>query len=69
MGTEVQLENRMINIEAKDPERNTSLDRKEVEQVSGDKRPRKEVAALPKSLGRTVADGAQGSGRGGGTIL
>ena len=67
LGTEFQLENRQITIEAKDPERNTALDRKEAEQVGGGKRPRKEVTALPKPLGRTVADGAQGRGRGGGT--
>ena len=28
--------------------------------------PRKEVTALPKPLGRTVVEGAQGRGRGGG---
>ena len=41
LGTKFQLENRMINIEAKDLERNTALDRKETEQVGGGKRPRK----------------------------
>ena len=51
----------------KDPKRNTALDKKEAEQVDGGKRPRKEVATLPKPLGRTMADGALGRGRGGGT--
>ena len=31
LGTEFQLENRRISIEAKDPERNTALDRREAE--------------------------------------
>ena len=66
LGTEFQLENRQIPIEAKDQERNTALDRKEAEQVGGGKRPRKEVTALPKPLGRTVAEGAKVRGRGGG---
>ena len=60
LDTEFQLENRRISIEAKDPERDTALDRKVAEQVSGGKRPRREATALPKPLGRTVADGAQG---------
>ena len=67
LGTEFQLEKRQIIIEAKDPERNTGLDRREAERVGGGKRPRKEVVALPRPLGSTVADGAQGRGRGGGT--
>ena len=64
LGTEFQLENRQVNIEAKDPERNTALDTREAEQVGEGKRPRKEVNALPKPLGRTVADGAHGRGQG-----
>jgi hypothetical protein len=67
LGTEFQLENRQISIEAKDPERNTALDRKEAGLVGGGKRPRKEVVALPRPLGSAVAGGAQGRGRGGGS--
>jgi hypothetical protein len=67
LGTEFQLENKMINIEAKDPERNTALDRREAGLVGGGKRPRKEVVALPKPLGSVVAGGAHGRGWGGGS--
>ena len=67
LGTEFQLGNKQITIEAKDPERNTALDRKEAGQVGGGKRPRKEVVSLPRPLGSAVAGGAQGRGRGGGT--
>jgi hypothetical protein len=67
LGTEFQLENRQISIEAKDPERNTALDRREAGLVGGGKRPRKEVVALPRPLGSAMAGGAQGRGRGGGS--
>ena len=67
LGTEFQLENKMISIEAKDPERNTALDRREAGLVGGGKRPRKEVVALPRPLGSVVAGGAQGRGWGGGS--
>ena len=57
----------MITCEAKDPQLNTALGKKEAEQVGGGKRLRMEGTALPKPLDRTVADGAQGRGRGAGT--
>ena len=57
----------MITCVAKDPELNTALDKREAEQVDGGNRLRKEAAALPKPLDRTVADRAQGRGTGGGT--
>ena len=69
LGTEFQLEDKMIKCEAKDPELNTAPDKREAEQVGGCKRLRKEEDALPKPepLGRVGAGGAQGRGRGGGT--
>jgi hypothetical protein len=67
LGTEFQLENKMIRCKAKDPELNTTLDKRESKQVNGGKRLRKEEAALPKPLDRAGAGGAQVRGRGGGT--
>ena len=58
LGTQFQLENRMIQCEAKDPELGTGLGKREAEQVGGGKRLRKKGAALPKPLDRTVAGGA-----------
>ena len=57
----------MIRREAKDPELNTALDKRESEQVDGGKRLRKEEAVLPKPLDMAGAGGTQGRGRSGGT--
>ena len=62
LGTGLQLENKMIIIEAKDPERNTALEKREAEQAGGNKRLRKEVAALSKHLGRKCLGAASSSG-------
>ena len=67
LDTEFQLENKTIRCEAKVPELNTALDKRETEQMGGGKRLRKEKVVLPKPLDRTVTGGAQDRGRGDGT--
>ena len=67
LGTKFQLENRMIKCEAKNPELNTALDKRESKQVGGGKRLKKEETALPKPLDRAETCGAHDRGKGGGT--